>query len=216
MFTGLIEEVGVIRSVARRGDYARIGITAPRVGRDLAPGDSVAIEGACQTVVERKDDTFAVDSLASTLSKTTFGSLRPGSRVNLERALRADGRLDGHIVAGHVGGVATVISLRRDGANTFLSLTLPPHLASECVPEGSIAVAGVSLTIADISRSRIRLNIIPETLRRTTLGDLFEGATVNVETDIIGRYVRRLLGSVQSTNLTAERLAEWGYTGGRA
>ncbi len=224
MFTGLIEDIGIVRAVLRRGRSARLVVSAGQVLEDLRPGDSISIDGACQTVVDRSGDRFSVDSLAETLKKTTLGNLTVGSRVNLERALLANARLGGHLVQGHVGGIGSVRRLRREGRNTFLVVELPPELRDECVPEGSIAVNGVSLTIANADATSATINIIPETLRRTTLGELTVGDTVNVETDILGRYVKHLLARYgepdaarrrrrETPGLTTEHLAQWGYTG---
>lgn len=218
MFTGLVEDIGTIRSVVRRGEYARI-VIASRLD-DISRGDSVSVDGVCQTVVERSAVGFAVDSLAETLSKTTLGRLVAGDCVNLERAVRADTRLGGHIVQGHVAAAVPVIETRREQENTFLVVELPRGLTSECVLEGSIAVDGVSLTIARVAGRRITINVIPETMRRTTLGGKSTGELVNIETDILGRYVRRLveriLGSASGTppgGLSKARLAEWGFVG---
>lgn len=229
MFTGLIEEVGTVRSVSRRGQYARIMISACEIMDDLRVGDSISVDGACQTAVEVSRDLFGIDSLAETLRKSTLGSLEVGRRVNLERAVRAESRLGGHIVQGHVSASATVERVRSQGVNTFLDVRLPEELAVECVSEGSIAVNGVSLTVAQIDDPIVTMNIIPETLRRTNLHGLSTGDRVNVETDIFARYVRRFaerlvprgsqnpeqIGEHAGRGLTEGNLSLWGYTGGQ-
>ena len=218
MFTGLVEDIGTVRSIARRGQYARIVIDTDL--DDIACGDSVSVDGVCQTVVECSAAGFAVDSLTETLAKTSLSRRAAGDRVNLERAVRADTRLGGHIVQGHVAAAVPVIEIRREQENTFLVVELPTGLSSECVLEGSIAVDGVSLTIARVAGPRITINVIPETMRRTTLGEKSSGELVNIETDILGRYVRRLVERTLGTRshapaggLSEAQLSEWGFMG---
>lgn len=228
MFTGLVEEIGTVRAVRREGDYQRIEIDAATVTADTAPGDSISIDGACQTVTAVRPGSFAVDTLAMTLGKTTLGEYRAGRRVNLERAVTPSTRLGGHFVQGHVDGTGRIHDVRRDGRNVFLTLELPRELLVYCVAEGSIAVEGVSLTIAELRGSLITINVIPVTWSATTLADRSGGDRVNLEVDIIGRYVARMLGltgagtrtlpgfepeAVAETRsvLTEESLTQWGY-----
>lgn len=195
MFTGIIEEVGTVRSIHHWGSgRAQIEVEAKIVLPGSKIGDSIAIDGVCQTIKQLGSHSFTVDTLAESLKKTTLGSLRSGSRVNLERALRVDGRLDGHFVQGHVSGVARIQSIRREKDNVYITLSLPPSLLLYCVPEGSIALDGISLTIASIQENTITVNLIPVTLERTTWKYKQEGDLVNVETDIIGRYVAKFMG----------------------
>lgn len=220
MFTGLVEEVGTVRSVHREGESLRLTIKATHVSAKLAPGDSVCIEGACQTAVRVDADRFEVDTLAETLRKTAFSRLRPGSPVNLELALRAADRLGGHIVQGHVDGVGTVRAVEESGRNVYLAVRLPDDLIRYCVGEGSIAVSGVSLTIARLDAQTVTMNIIPETWKRTTLRACRVGDPVNIEVDILARYVERLLpgrgdGGGGASALSAARLVAWGYGGER-
>lgn len=223
MFTGLVEEVGSVRSAARHGDYMRLEIGCGVVTEDLRTGDSVSIDGACQTAVAVSAHGFAVDTLAETLRKTTLGSLRRGSRVNLERALRVGDRLGGHLVQGHVDGVGTVAGIDRAERNVYLTVRLADPLLRYCVSEGSIAINGTSLTIAEIDGEAIRVNVIPETWTRTNLQHLSAGEPVNVEVDVLARYVERLMptagrerdrtNDTPSSNLDPGTLLQWGYGG---
>jgi len=194
MFTGLVEELGTVRSVSRRGDYQELWVDARRVMDDLAYGDSISINGACQTVTRRDEIGFAVDTLAESLKKTALGGLGRGAEVNLERAVTPSTRLGGHLVQGHVDGVARVTEVRRQGENIYFGVLLPEELARYCISEGSIAIDGVSLTIAELRGTRLRMNIIPTTWNDTALRNRRVGEQVNIEVDVIARYAERLLG----------------------
>jgi len=193
MFTGLVEEIGVVRSIHRKGDYSRIEVSAAVVLGGTRVGDSIAINGACQTVTSLTPSTFMVDALAETLRKTTLGDLRIADKVHLERALSLAARLGGHLVQGHVNGRARIREVRRMGKNVYLVLSLPAELKKYCALEGSIAIDGVSLTICALAPGEIEVNLIPHTLASTTLGDKKSGDEVNIENDIIAKYVERLL-----------------------
>jgi riboflavin synthase len=215
MFTGIIEEVGRICSITNLGDKARLVVRAEQVLEGTVLGDSINIEGVCQTVTaldSPEKGTFAVDTLGESLKKTTLGSLRSGSLVNLERALRPDSRMGGHIVQGHVACTVRIRDFRTTGNNVYLAVEIPDSQLRYCVPEGSIALDGISLTIAAISGTVVTLNIIPATLQATSLGRKKTGDWMNLETDIIGRYVERLLTpGVSAAGLSFERLRELGY-----
>ena len=212
MFTGLVEEIGRIVAVTGSGSYRRIVIGAQLVTGDLKRGDSISVDGACQTATEIQGSRFAVDTLAETLKKTTLGSLEPGRRVNLERAVTPTTRLGGHFVQGHVDARGTVRSLSRDGMNGYLRVEVPSELERYLVREGSIALAGVSLTIAELHGTVVTVNVIPTTWDATTLADLHNGDPINVEVDIIGRYVERMLGGdTNRETMSRERLEAWGY-----
>ncbi len=217
MFTGLVEEIGTVRNVRRSGSYQLLEIAASEVLDGTRLGDSISIDGACQTVTELKNDAFLVETLSSSLEKTTLGEYRPGRRVNLERALTPGSRLGGHFVQGHVDGTAGVWEIREEGPNVFFSVELGADLAAYCVSEGSIAIDGVSLTIADLDETVATINVIPATWRETALGDRKKGDRVNVEVDILGRYVAKMLGlgadrqKSAGNPLTAERLLALGY-----
>ena len=217
MFTGLVEAVGTIVAVSRRGDVTVFRVGAPFAG-ELKRGESVAVSGVCTTVTERDGASFAVELTGETMNASRFSFVTTGERVNLERALPADGRLDGHFVAGHVDGTALVMSLRRGRVAADLWLNLPQDLARYVVRKGSLCVDGVSLTVAAVEGNACSVAVIPETLARTTLGTLAAGKKVNVETDLIARYVEKLMGleaprdaSKTPPELTAERLARMGW-----
>ncbi|GHU47854.1 riboflavin synthase subunit alpha [Spirochaetia bacterium] len=213
MFTGIIEEVGRVHSVSTLGDRARLVVRAEQVLEGTRLGDSISIDGVCQTVTQiNEKGTFAVDTLGESLKKTTLGSLRAGSAVNLERALRPDSRMGGHFVQGHIACTVRIRDFRTTGNNVYLAVEIPDTQLRYCVPEGSIALDGISLTIADISGNVVTLNIIPATLKATSLGHKKTGDQMNLETDIIGRYVERLMTpGLSASGLNFERLRELGY-----
>jgi riboflavin synthase len=193
MFTGLVEEQGAVRSLSRRGDYQELKIDARVVMDDLKHGDSISINGACQTVTDLDSKGFTVETLAESLKKTTLGDLRRGSAVNLERAVTPSTRMGGHLVQGHVDGTARVSRIDRRGENIYFEVILPEDLARYCICEGSIALDGVSLTIADLRGTRVTANIIPTTWNETVLYERRVGDHVNVEVDVMARYAERLL-----------------------
>ncbi|MFW6339162.1 MAG: riboflavin synthase [Alkalispirochaetaceae bacterium] len=217
MFTGLVEEIGTIRSVRRSGAYQLLEVAASTVLEGTRVGDSISVDGACQTVTELKAHAFLVETLSASLDKTTLGEYRAGRRVNLERALTLAGRLGGHFVQGHVDGTGTVTEVTEEGRNVFFSVELGVELAAYCVSEGSIAFDGVSLTIAELKNGVATVNVIPATWRETALRERRKGDRVNVEVDILGRYVAKMLGIERNgaaagrSGLTAERLQAMGY-----
>ncbi len=191
MFTGIITDVGEIRAIEERGDMrARIGTHYEMSGVDL--GASIACDGVCLTVVAKGPDWFEVDVSAETVSKTNLGAWAAGRRVNLERALRVGDELGGHIVSGHVDGVAEVISLREEGDSTRVSLRAPEALARFIAPKGSVALNGTSLTVNEVDGCEFGINFIPHTKQVTTWCDVAEGDRVNLEIDTLARYVARL------------------------
>ena len=192
MFTGLIKELGRVEAVEASDDGARLRIAAG-LASELEAGDSVAVNGACLTATSVGDGAFEADVMHQTLSLTTLGELQASSPVNLELALRATDRLGGHVVQGHVDGTATVADLSSDGFAKRLRIELPEELLPYVVERGSIAIEGVSLTVANLTDSGVEVSLIPETLERTTLGALEHGDRLNVECDVLARYVRRQL-----------------------
>ncbi len=202
MFTGIVEEVGTVRSVVERGDARRITVEAAGVTSDLAPGDSVAVDGVCQTAVEVSGSTFSFDSIATTLSRTTLGELAAGDPVNLERALALGARMGGHLVQGHVDGVGTITAIERRGEHVLLEVELPSIVGDVTVLHGSIALHGVSLTVnAVCAENRVQVALIPHTWSHTNLRHLAVGDRVNLEGDMIGRFVAHLLerrGSIRT------------------
>jgi riboflavin synthase len=192
MFTGLVEEGGLVRRVVTRGAGARLEIDARLVLEGLAVGDSVAVNGACLTAVEVTRDGFAVDAVAETLRRTSLGAAAAGDRVNLERPMRLGDRLDGHLVQGHVDGVGTVRAVRPEGGSAILEIGAPAPLLRYVVEKGSITVDGVSLTVAGRLADAFTVALIPHTMAVTTLGPQALGRPVNLEVDVVAKYVEAL------------------------
>ena len=204
MFTGIVEELGEVVGIDPDGTGARIRIRGPLVTADAARGDSIAINGVCLTVTGTADGEFSADVMGETLARSSLGSLRPGAPVNLERPLRPDGRLGGHIVQGHVDGTGTIVARQSAGSWETVRISIPPQLARYLVEKGSVAVDGISLTISALGAgpagSEFEVSLIPETLARTTLGRKQPGEVVNLEVDMIAKYVERLLaGTAEQT-----------------
>jgi riboflavin synthase len=193
MFTGLVESVGTVRSLERRGDAARLILETSLAG-ELSLGESLAVNGCCLTVTSQENG-VSFDLLVETLNRTNLGTLQTGSRVNLERALRADGRFGGHFVQGHIDTTAKVVATDSKGADLNLQIEIPPAGAGYFIEKGSIAVNGVSLTVASLGKDHFGLWIIPHTLQETNLGDLKAGDRVNLEYDMLAKYAERQLGN---------------------
>lgn len=198
MFTGLVEGQGVVREICQEDAGVRLAIAVPGdfVG-DGHLGDSIAINGCCLTVVEMHDGVWSFQAGPETLAKTTLGQLAAGHRVNLERSLPANGRLGGHFVQGHVDGVGRVESIESDGEWVTMWFSVPPSLTRQMVSKGSITVDGVSLTLVDVGADRFSVALIPHTLEVTTLGEKQAGGAVNIETDIIGKYMDKMLNEMR-------------------
>jgi riboflavin synthase len=194
MFTGIIEELGTIVAIEHRGDAARIAVRGALVVKDARHGDSIAVSGVCLTVVTVDDDTFTADVMRETLDRSCLGALREGDPVNLERAATLDSRLGGHLVQGHVDGVGTVLAREPGERWEVVRVSLPPGLGRYVVEKGSITVDGVSLTVTSVDDSGFAVSLIPTTLALTTLGHKDIGAPVNLEVDVIAKYVEKLLG----------------------
>lgn len=193
MFTGIIEEVGSVRELRAESDGARIAVSSNKVWKELETGDSVSVNGVCLTVVEAGRGHFVADISAESLSRSTLGGMRRGDVVNLERALSLSSRLGGHIVQGHVDGVGSLKSIEKSGEGALYSFIYPSGLGRYLVEKGSIAVDGISLTIGRLSQGEFMIAIIPHTLETTDLGSLKPGDGVNLEVDIIAKYVQRFL-----------------------
>jgi riboflavin synthase len=199
LFTGLVEEVGTIDSVREEGEGITFSIRASAVLDGLAIGDSIAIDGACQTVTSLTGSGFTVHAVATTLGRTIFGDYRAGRRVNLERSMALGARLGGHLVQGHVDGIGTVRSIEPQAEMVLVDFTLPPTVADVTVLHGSIALNGVSLTVNALPLEGVaQVSIIPFTWEHTALPDLRENQSVNLEGDLIGKYVQHLLGRASS------------------
>ncbi len=213
MFTGIVEEVGVIEAVAPRAAGARLRIGCRKVVEDAFEGASIAVSGVCLTVVEFTAAGFAADVSPETLERSNLGELRAGTPVNLERPLSPSGRLAGHIVQGHVDGTGELVSAERLGEeNWWLRVSAPAELDRYLVYKGSIAIDGVSLTVAQVEGSQFGVAVIPHTWRNTTLGTRRPGDRLNLECDIIAKYVARMLASVERPEpLTMDKLRELGY-----
>lgn len=196
MFTGLIQDVGTVVQAQRRGENLLLGVRTRMDLAQVALGDSICIEGYCQTVVRIDGDAFFVEVSPETLSRTTAGDLRPGLRVNIEPALRLTDRLGGHMVAGHVDGVGIVESMTSGSEFWVIAIKAEPAVLRYCVEKGSIAVDGISLTVNKVLDDRFEVGIIPHTLSATTLGKKKAGARVNLETDLIGKYVERFVSAM--------------------
>ncbi len=216
MFTGIVTDVAAVERVLPQKGGARV-VLRPRAtpADELAPGESVCCSGACLTVADRGGGLVSFDAVPETLSRTTIGSWRAGTRVNLERALALGDRLGGHLVLGHVDAVGEVLARAEEGQGARLTVSLPASIAPLVAEKGSIAVDGVSLTVAAAGRDRFEVALIPETLARTTLGEAGPGTGVNLEADVLARHVARLRELGGSGPLDERRLAAWGYGGGR-
>jgi riboflavin synthase len=192
VFTGIVEGLGSVIRLARRGGAIRVEVQAPReIAASLKIGDSISVNGTCVTVTEIADDVFAADLVPETLGRTNLGTLQGGDEVNLERPLSANGRLDGHIVQGHIDVVGLVRSRRKVGAQELLEINVPFELTRYLAPKGSVSVDGVSLTVVDVNKDRFRVALIPHTIATTTLGKKVQGQAVNVEVDVLSKYVER-------------------------
>jgi len=217
MFTGLVEAVGNVVSIENRGGESRMSFASALLGlSDAQLGDSIAINGVCLTVVSKTDQQFAADVSAETLACTTLGTLQPGSRVNLERALLPTTRLGGHMVSGHVDGVAHVAHIKPQGESIIITFEVPPQLSKYIASKGSICVDGVSLTTNVVSDSGFEVNIIPHTQQQTIIGEYRQGSQVNIEVDVVARYLERLLqggsaNQVAASNISREFLASQGF-----
>ena len=204
MFTGIIEEIGSVLSVPPMGKSGKISIKAKVVLHGSKVGDSIAVNGVCLTITAIGDGRFCADIMAETLRRSNLGFLKPNDTVNLERALAADGRFGGHIVSGHIDGMGVVGRLKNEGNATWFYVNTPPEILRLIVEKGSVAIDGISLTVASVSESDFAVSVIPHTGEETTLLGKKAGDIVNLENDIIGKYVQKLLGA-NTVNSQEER-----------
>ncbi|HZG52439.1 MAG TPA: riboflavin synthase [Pyrinomonadaceae bacterium] len=218
MFTGIIEELGRVRGVERRGEGVRMTVEARVVTAGTREGDSISVNGVCLTALEVGRDSFAADGSRETLQRSTLGALRAGSPVNLERAVTPETRLGGHIVQGHVDGRGRFLSAEEHGGSWTVRISYPPELARYLVFKGSVTVEGISLTVAALADDYFEIAVIPKTWGVTNLSHLRAGDAVNLEADIIAKYVERILTvgarqneAAQTPGLTVEKLADLGY-----
>ncbi len=215
MFTGIIETVGTMGSIRERAGTREFVIRAPGMAGELKPGDSVTVDGACQTVVRNDDNSFVIETIGTTLSRTIAGEYRVGTRVNLERSMVLGGRLDGHLVQGHVDAVGRVAGVKREGDYWLMDFVIPEVISRVTILHGSIAINGVSLTVNALAQEgRCQVGIIPFTWTHTNLGSLKPGDRVNLEGDLIGKYVAKLLSVWKGDNrLKLGDLTAMGYGG---
>ena len=214
MFTGIIEEIGKIERITPIAGGITIRIHYGKIIEDVAVNDSVCIDGVCLTVTNKSKNTFLVDAVGATLEKTTFHNLKADAHVNLERSVRLSDRLGGHLVQGHVNGIGSISEIKKLGENYLVKIIVPEDLEKYLIKEGSIAINGISLTIADLNRNEISISVIPHTWQNTNLKDKEVNDKVNVEIDILAKYVEKLLTRNHNSsdqNITESWLKEIGY-----
>lgn len=214
MFTGIVEEVGKITSIQQKGENRRIAIEAKHASKELREGHSVAVSGVCLTALNIKSGSFCADLAPETWARTSFSRVRKGAHVNLELPMKADGRFGGHIVQGHVDGVGNLIALERigDSDNWWLHIEIPPEIEKYTVFKGSICIEGISLTVAKLEGNRCTIAIIPHTVEMTNLGSLKPGDPVNLEADLIAKYVEKMFHSeAAGSSITLETLVAHGF-----
>ena len=214
MFTGLVEEVGTIAGIVECGGNHRVTINAPNSAKELKQGNSVAVSGVCLTALDMKPDSFCADLAEETWTRTSFSRITEGAQVNIELPLKADGRMGGHMVQGHVDGIGQLIALEPipNADDFWLHVDIPEHLEKYVVFKGSIAIEGISLTVAKLEGLRLTIAIIPHTIKMTNLGSLKPGDPVNIETDIVAKYLEKWIHRDEQTGaLTIERLVAQGF-----
>jgi riboflavin synthase len=214
MFTGLVEEVGTVANIVERGGNHRITINAPNSAKELKEGNSVAVSGVCLTALDIKPESFCADLAAETWIRTSFSRITPGAQVNLELPLKADGRMGGHMVQGHVDGIGRLVALEPipNADDFWLRIDIPDDLEKYVVFKGSISIEGISLTVAKLEGLRLTIAIIPHTIKMTNLGSLKPDDPVNIETDIVAKYLEKWTHRDEQTgSLTVERLVAQGF-----
>ncbi|MBE6014180.1 MAG: riboflavin synthase [Lachnospiraceae bacterium] len=212
MFTGIVEELGEVESIVRGAKAQRISLKCKVILEDIHMGDSIAVNGVCLTVVDHDSKGFLADVMNETFKRSGLGSLVAGSKVNLERALKADGRFGGHIVSGHIDGTGTIQSIRRDGNAVWFEIKAGEEILDGIVEKGSVAIDGISLTVAAVKRDSFAVSIIPHTLKETVLGHKSIGDVVNLENDVIGKYVKKYMArNEEQRGLTKEFLFANGF-----
>jgi riboflavin synthase len=214
MFTGIIEEVGRVDDIDVKGKQRRLTVSCSTLARELKQGDSISVSGTCLTAVEISKNSFAADLAQETWARTSFSRLQPGALVNLELPMRANGRFDGHIVQGHVDGTGTLVALRpiSGGKDFLLNITVPSELTRYIVAKGSLSIEGISLTVAGIDGLAAQFAIVPHTAEMTNLPSLKPGDPVNLEVDVIAKYVEKMLACRQAENpITLEKLVRAGF-----
>ena len=216
MFTGIVEELGQVKALSLRGNSGTLTVKAKKVLEGTKIGDSIAVNGVCLTVTNMKNNEFSADVMAETVRRSSLGALQDGSYVNLERAMAADGRFGGHIVAGHVDGVGTIAAIEQDDNAIWFTITAPEQVLRYVVEKGSIAIDGISLTVARVDGQSFAISAIPHTVSVTTLAHRRVGDPVNLETDVLGKYVEKLLQPLQAeapppSGITRDFLTRCGF-----
>ncbi|QIW15242.1 riboflavin synthase subunit alpha [Pasteurellaceae bacterium RH1A] len=215
MFTGIIEEVGKVAKIHKQGEFAVITITGHKIFSDMHLGDSIAVNGVCLTVTEFGSNHFSADVMSETLARTSLGELQSNSPVNLERAMAANGRFGGHIVSGHIDGTGEIVSITPAHHSVWYKIKTSPKLMRYIIEKGSITIDGISLTVVDTEADSFRVSIIPHTLAETNLGTKKVGCVVNLENDIVGKYIEQFLLKKEpeeaKSNLTIEFLSKAGF-----
>lgn len=214
MFTGIVTEIGRVVHIRRVGGGVRLAVDAPESTKELQVNDSVSVNGVCQTVISRSGSHFEVEAVEETLRKTTLGTLNANATVNLELPVRLNDRLGGHLVLGHVDCCGEIRNVVKQESSWLITISVPQAFSKYLVPVGSVAVDGISLTVASLHNSEFVVSIIPHTLEKTTISAAREGMMVNLEFDIVGKYIERLLtadGKREGSTLNTERLRQWGY-----
>lgn len=213
MFTGIIEEIGTVRRIQKTRTAAVLEIGASRIQSDMKIGDSIAVNGVCLTVTSMTDSSFTADVMHETMRRSSLSDIKSGSKVNLERAMQVGGRLGGHIVSGHIDGVGHIARIAADGIARVITISIPKDMEPFIVEKGSIAIDGISLTVVSVGNSQFSVSIIPHTMANTTLIDKHPGAVVNLETDVIGKYVHSFTTAHtgKRSGITMETLLENGF-----
>ncbi|MDO8885385.1 riboflavin synthase [Candidatus Oleimmundimicrobium sp.] len=214
MFTGIIEELGKVRSFRKSGNACSIKVFAPIISKNIKIGDSIAVNGVCLTVIKQHKDGLEADIMPETLKQTNLGTMKQGEMVNLERAVRPSDRLGGHIVSGHIDGAGKIISSNRDRNAIILKIKTESQIMEFVVPKGSVAIDGVSLTVTSVLKNSFYVSIVPHTAETTTLGFKKRGESVNLETDIMAKHIKKFFNK-QKENIDTEMLKKFGYLKGR-
>lgn len=212
MFTGIIEETGKVKSISRSGPSARLTVEASVVLEDISPGDSIAVNGVCLTVTDFSEKFFTADIMHETLDRSSLGSLAPGSSVNLERAMSMERRFGGHIVSGHIDGTGKITRTEKDGNALWYTISAEPHILRYIIEKGSVALDGISLTVAAVTDRDFSVSVIPHTMAETTLSGKAQGDIINIENDCVGKYVEKLLQPYrESSDITRDFLIQHGF-----
>lgn len=212
MFTGIIEETGKVKSISRSGPSARLTVEASVVLEDISPGDSIAVNGVCLTVTDFSEKFFTADIMHETLDRSSLGSLAPGSSVNLERAMSMERRFGGHIVSGHIDGTGKITHTEKDGNALWYTISAEPHILRYIIEKGSVALDGISLTVAAVTDRDFSVSVIPHTMAETTLSGRAQGDIINIENDCVGKYVEKLLQPYrEASDITRDFLIQHGF-----